>query len=118
MPRHFCTGIYNGAILAVMLTINVSNSKTDLSGVVSLCNPSDSSRVMSVSDESERCGFSGDGENNKLGKPRIVSHDDDIMSQRVGGKEQNNYHSSPSTSGSVTQTLIDLASHFLTTTLE
>lgn len=71
-----------------------------------------------MSDESERCGFSGDGENNKLGKPRIVSHDDDIMSQRVGGKEQNNYHSSPSTSGSVTQTLIDLASHFLTTTLE
>lgn len=47
-----------------------------------------------------------------------VSQDDDIMTQWVGGKEQNNNHSSLSTSGSVTQTLIDLSSHFLTATLE
>lgn len=65
-----------------MLIINVSNSREVPSGSAALYSPSDEPGVMSVSDESESCGFCGDGENNnKLGKPRIVSQDDDIMTQ-------------------------------------
>lgn len=68
MPRYFCTDTYNAATYALMLIINVSNSKAVPSGFVSLYSPSDKPSVMSVSDESESCGFCGDGENNnKLG---------------------------------------------------
>lgn len=75
---------------------------------------------MPVSDESESCGFCGDVKKQQQAAAAqyCVSQDDDIMTQWVGGKEQNNNHSSPSTSGSVTHTLIDLPSHFLTATLE
>lgn len=46
---------------------NVSNSRAVPSGSAALYSPSDEPGVMSVSDESESCGFCGDGENNKLG---------------------------------------------------